>query len=150
MPQTSTETLSSRSLISALTDPSALKVIRGRFEGMAFETGLRGLVVELIDPQLLRVVLGPRLAPRWALGLEKLYKSMRERYPSQFPDIDQSWHRQRNYWHSLLRSARRAAEAADEEAEAASAASGAHGDVVERTQGVPVRPGFRRRRTAGP
>ena len=141
MTETAPEVFSSRALIEALTNPAALQGIRRCFGAAAFEDGLRGLVVELIDPQLLKVVLGPELAPKWAPGLEKLYSTMRERHPSHFPDIDQSWRRQRNYWHSLLRSAKGAAKLLDEEAEAASAAAGGHGDVVDRTQGAVRLPG---------
>ena len=91
---------SARGFISALTDPAALQKIRRQFQEMDPQRDLKPLVVEVIDPQLLRVVLGPALAPQWVPELEKVYSRIRERPPADFPDIDNVWQRQRAYWHA--------------------------------------------------
>ena len=99
--------LQSRDLIQALGKPRALRALRRRFQGMDPQRDLKPLVVEIIDPQLLRVALGPDLASRWAPGLEKVYATIRERHPARFNDIDEVWHRQREFWHGLLRGKKR-------------------------------------------
>ena len=135
MPDPAQVTLSSRSLISALTDPVSLQGLRTRFRGLDPVADIRPLVVELIDPQLLRVALGPELGPVWAPALEKIYGVMRDRHPAHFHDVHASWRRQRDYWYAVVRSGRKQAEAADEASAEASSSSGAHGGVVDRTQG---------------
>ena len=99
--------LRSRDMIHALGKPKALRALRRRFQGMDPQRDLKPLVVEIIDPQLLRVALGPDLASRWAPGLEKVYATIRERHPAHFDDIDEVWRRQREYWHALLRGKKR-------------------------------------------
>ena len=99
--------LQSRDLIQALGKPRALRALRRRFQGMDPQRDLKPLVVEIIDPQLLRVALGPDLAPRWAPGLEEVYATIRKRHPAHFDDIDEVWRRQREYWQALLRGKKR-------------------------------------------
>ena len=133
-------TLSSRTLISALTDPLALHGLRTHFGSVEPDVDrLRLLVVELIDPKLLRVALGPAVGPPWASNLQRVYDKMREAQPADFHDVDASWKRQRRYWQSILKSLRVGLQAVEEDAADASAASGAHGAVVERTVGRPER-----------
>ena len=132
------ESLSSRKLISALTDPLALHGLRGHFAGSEPDMGrLRPLVVELIDPKLLRVALGPDVGPVWASSLQRVYDAMREMQPTDFHDVDASWKRQRGYWRSILRSARQAMREAEEAEAEVSASAGAHGAVADVTVGAP-------------
>ena len=131
------ESLSSRTLISALTDPLSLHGLRRRFAGAQPDMGrLRPLVVELIDPKLLRVALGPKVGPPWASSLQRVYDAMREMQPADFHDVDASWKRQRGYWRSILRSARQTLQAGEEAEADQSAASGAHGAVADVTVGA--------------
>ena len=98
---------------------------------------LRPLVVELIDPKLLRVALGPEVGPVWASSLQHVYDAMREMQPTDFHDVDASWKRQRGYWRSILRSARQAMQETEEAEAEGSASAGAHGAVADVTVGAP-------------
>ena len=99
------------------------------------QADVRSLVLEVIDPQLLRVALGPDLGPVWVPSLERVYAEIRGRSPAHFHDVDASWRQQRNYWYSLLRSGRRTAAQIDEAEAEDSAAAGSHGVVADVTVG---------------
>ena len=62
---------------------------------------VRSLLVQAIDPLLLRVVLGADVARRWVPLLERYYAKARRRSPATFLDFDRVWEDQRRRWQPL-------------------------------------------------
>ena len=62
---------------------------------------VRSLLVQAIDPLLLRVVLGADVARRWVPLLERYYAKARRRSPATFLDFDRVWQDQRRRWQPL-------------------------------------------------
>ena len=140
---------SSRIFIAALTDADLRNRLRALFAGLSPSEGVRALVTEIIDPQLLRVVLGQDAAAVWTDQLESTYGRLRAVNPAHFHDVDATWLRQRNYWHALIRAGRAAGSGASTGGSAGGAAgsggsAGARRAAAPRraaSPAVPARPG---------
>lgn len=66
---------------------------------------VRLLLVQAIDPLLLRAVLGPELADSWVTPLERYYSDARRSSPATFLDFDRVWADQRARWQPLVEAA---------------------------------------------
>ena len=57
--------------------------------------GVKRLVLQAVDPELLEVVVGPRLAPAWVKPLRAQYARFKQAYPADWADVEEVWRKQR-------------------------------------------------------
>jgi len=62
--------------------------------------GVKRLVLQAVDPELLEVVVGPRLAPAWVKPLRAQYARFKQAYPADWVDVEEVWRKQRARWRS--------------------------------------------------
>ena len=72
--------------------------VRSEFERMDAADGLKRLVLQAVDPELLAAVVGPRLAPVWVEPLRAQYARFRQAYPADWVDVEKVWREQRARW----------------------------------------------------
>ena len=72
--------------------------VRSEFEGMDPAASLRRLVLQAVDPELLVVVVGPKLAPVWVVPLRAQYRRFQQAYPADWLDVEKVWREQRARW----------------------------------------------------
>ena len=60
--------------------------------------GLKRLVLQAVDPELLAAVVGPRLAPVWVEPLRAQYARFKQAYPADWVDVEKVWREQRARW----------------------------------------------------
>ena len=75
-----------------------LSRVRSEFERMDAGEGLKRLVLQAVDPELLAAVVGPRLAPAWVAPLRAQYARFRQAYPADWVDVEKVWREQRARW----------------------------------------------------
>ena len=75
-----------------------LSRVRSEFEGMDAADGLKRLVLQAVDPELLAAVVGPRLAPVWVDPLRAQYARFKQAYPADWVDVEKVWREQRARW----------------------------------------------------
>ena len=110
-----------------------LSRVRSEFERMDAADGLKRLVLQAVDPELLAAVVGPRLFPVWVKPLRAQYTRFKQAYPADWVDVEKVWWEQRTRWRR-------------EEEEAASASGGSQAAARE----YPARGGPRQGRAASP
>ena len=71
---------------------------RSDFERMDPNDGLKRLVRQAVDPELLETVVGPRLASTWVDPLRAQYARFKQAYPTDWQDVETTWRQQRNLW----------------------------------------------------
>ena len=108
-----------------------LSRVRSEFERMDAADGLKRLVLQAVDPELLAAVVGPRLFPVWVKPLRAQYARFKQVYPADWVDVEKVWWEQRTRWRR-------------EEEEAASASGGSQAAARE----YPARGGPRQGRAA--
>ena len=64
--------------------------------------GVKRLVLQAVDPELLEAVVGPRLAPAWVKPLRAQYARFKQAYPADWVDVEKVWRKQRARWRSKL------------------------------------------------
>ena len=79
---------------------SRLSRVRSEFERMDAGDGVKRLVLQAVDPELLEVVVGPRLAPAWVKPLRAQYAHFKQAYPADWVDVEEVWRTQRVRWWS--------------------------------------------------
>ena len=79
---------------------SRLSRVRSEFERMDARDGVKRLVLQAVDPELLEVVVGPRLAPAWVKPLRAQYARFKQAYPADWVDVEEVWRKQRARWRS--------------------------------------------------
>ena len=79
---------------------SRLSRVRSQFERMDAGDGVKRLVLQAVDPELLEVVVGPRLAPAWVKPLRAQYARFKQAYPADWVDVEEVWRKQRARWRS--------------------------------------------------
>ena len=79
---------------------SRLSQVRSEFERMNAGDGVKRLVLQAVDPELLEVVVGPRLAPAWVKPLRAQYARFKQAYPADWADVEEVWRKQRARWRS--------------------------------------------------
>ncbi len=79
---------------------SRLSRVRSEFERMDAGDGVKRLVLQAVDPELLEVVVGPRLAPAWVKPLRAQYARFKQAYPADWLDVEEVWRKQRARWRS--------------------------------------------------
>ena len=79
---------------------SRLSRVRSEFERMDAGDGVKRLVLQAVDPELLEVVVGPRLAPAWVKPLRAQYARFKQAYPADWVDVEEVWREQRARWRS--------------------------------------------------
>ena len=86
-------------LIGAVRD-SGERLARARsdFERMDPNDGLKRLVRQTVDPELLETVVGPRLASKWVDPLRAQYARFRQARPAEWEAVEKTWREQRNLW----------------------------------------------------
>lgn len=90
-------------LLSALlSGPQALDRQRARFRILSAAECVPRLVMQAIDPLLLKAILGPELAERWVPLLERYYADARRASPAIFRDVGAAWRLQRRRWLPLV------------------------------------------------
>ena len=57
--------------------------------------GVKRLVLQAVDPELLEAVVGPRLAPAWVKPLRAQYARFKQAYPADWVDVENVWRKQR-------------------------------------------------------
>ena len=62
--------------------------------------GVKRLVLQAVDPELVEVVVGPRLAPAWVKPLRAQYARFKQAYPADWVDVEKVWRQQRARWRS--------------------------------------------------
>ncbi len=77
--------------------PRLLRV-RSEFERMDAADGLKRLVLQAVDPELLAAVVGPRLSPVWVEPLRVQYARFKQAYPADWVDVEKVWREQRARW----------------------------------------------------
>lgn len=60
--------------------------------------GLKRLVLQAVDPELLTAVVGSRLVPVWVDPLRAQYRRFKQAYPADWVDIEKVWREQRARW----------------------------------------------------
>jgi len=63
---------------------------------------VKRLVPKAVDPELLKAVVGPRLASTWVEPLRAQYNRFKHAYPKDWVDIEKVWREQRARWRPLL------------------------------------------------
>ena len=79
---------------------SRLSRVRSEFEGMDAGEGVKRLVLQSVDPELLEAVVGPQLAPAWVKPLRAQYARFKQAYPADWVDVEKVWQEQRERWRS--------------------------------------------------
>ena len=79
---------------------SRLSRVRSQFERMDAGDGVKRLVLQAVDPELLEVVVGPRLTPAWVKPLRAQYARFKQAYPADWVDVEEVWRKQRARWRS--------------------------------------------------
>ena len=79
---------------------SRLSRVRSEFERMDAGEGVKRLVLQAVDPELLEAVVGPQLAPAWVKPLRAQYARFKQAYPADWVDIEKVWREQRERWRS--------------------------------------------------
>ncbi len=110
-----------------------LSRVRFEFERMDAAAGVKRLVLQAVDPELLAAVVGPRLVPVWVDPLRAQYARFKQAYPADWVDVEKVWREQRARWRRR-------------EGTAASAAAGSQAAA----RPYPARDGRRRGRAATP
>ena len=77
-----------------------LSRVRSEFERMDAGKGVKRLVLQTVDPELLEAVVGPRLAPAWVKPLRAQYARFKQAYPADWVDVEKGWREQRERWRS--------------------------------------------------
>ena len=86
-------------LIGAAHDGGArLSRVRSEFERLDAGDGLKRLVLQAVDPELLQAVVGPRLAPAWVEPLRANYARFKKAYPLDWVEVEKVWREQRSRW----------------------------------------------------
>jgi len=75
-----------------------LSRVRSEFERMDAVAGLKRLVLQAVDPELLAAVVGPRLSPAWVEPLRAQYARFKQAYPADWVDVEKVWREQRARW----------------------------------------------------
>ena len=79
---------------------SRLSRVRSEFERMDAGDGVKRLVLQAVDPELLEAVVGPQLAPAWVKPLRAQYARFKQAYPADWVDVEKVWRQQRARWWS--------------------------------------------------
>ena len=79
---------------------SRLSRVRSEFEQMDAGDGVKRLVQQAVDPELLEVVVGPQLAPAWVKPLRAQYARFKQAYPADWVEVEKVWRQQRARWWS--------------------------------------------------
>ena len=74
---------------------SRLSRVRSEFERMDAGDGVKRLVLQAVDPELVEVVVGPRLAPAWVKPLRAQYARFKQAYPADWVDVEKVRRQQR-------------------------------------------------------
>ena len=74
---------------------SRLSRVRSEFERMDAGEGVRRLVLQAVDPELVEAAVGPRLAPAWVKPLRAQYARFKQAYPDDWVDVEKVWREQR-------------------------------------------------------
>ena len=77
-----------------------LSRVRSEFERMDAGKGLKRLVLQAVDPELLEAVVGPQLAPAWVKPLRAQYARFKQAHPADWMDVEKAWREQRARWRS--------------------------------------------------
>ena len=77
-----------------------LSRVRSEFERMDAGDGVKRLVLQAVDPELLEAVVGPHLAPAWVKPLRAQYARFKQAYPADWADVEKGWQEQRERWQS--------------------------------------------------
>ncbi|MCY4120339.1 MAG: relaxase/mobilization nuclease domain-containing protein, partial [Acidobacteria bacterium] len=77
-----------------------LSRVRSEFERMDAGKGVKRLVLQVVDPELLEAVVGPQLAPAWVKPLRAQYARFKQAYPADWVDVEKGWRKQRERWRS--------------------------------------------------
>ena len=85
---------------------SRLSRVRSEFERMDAGKGVKRLVLQAVDPELLEAVVGPQLAPAWVKPLRAQYARFKQVYPADWVDVEEVWRKQRARWQSKAASHR--------------------------------------------
>lgn len=72
--------------------------VRSEIAGMNPAAGLRRLVLQAVDPELLEAVVGPDLVPAWVAPLRAQYVRFQRAYPADWVDVEKVWRQQRARW----------------------------------------------------
>ena len=80
---------------------SRLSRVRSEFERMDATAGVKRLVLKAVDPELLKAVVGPRLASTWVEPLRAQYSRFKQAYPKDWVDVEKVWREQRARWRPL-------------------------------------------------
>ena len=88
-------------VLAILAGDAEVRRYRAMFRVATPHQHVRSLLVQAIDPLLLRVVLGVDVARRWVPLLERYYAKARRRSPATFLDFDRVWEDQRRRWQPL-------------------------------------------------
>ena len=72
--------------------------VRSEIAGMDPAAGLRRLVLQAVDPELLEAVVGPDLVPAWVAPLRAQYVRFQRAYPADWVDVEKVWRQQRARW----------------------------------------------------
>ena len=72
--------------------------VRSEFERMDAADGVKRLVLQAVDPELLEAVVGPRLASTWVEPLRAAYGRFKQAYPADWREVEKVWREQRNRW----------------------------------------------------
>lgn len=71
---------------------------RSDFERLDARAGVRRLMMQAVDPELLAAVVGPRLAPVWVDPLRVWYAGFKQDHPADWVDVEKVWREQRARW----------------------------------------------------
>ncbi|MYD86144.1 MAG: hypothetical protein F4Y14_08150 [Acidobacteria bacterium] len=71
---------------------------RSDFERLDAGVGLRRLMLQAVDPELVAAVVGPRLAPVWVDPLRAQYARFKQEHPADWVDVEKVWREQRPRW----------------------------------------------------
>ena len=86
-------------LVGAAHDGGArLSRVRSEFERLDAGDGLKRLVLQAVDPELLAAVVGPGLAPAWVEPLRANYARFKKAYPLDWVEVEKVWREQRSRW----------------------------------------------------
>lgn len=77
---------------------SRLARARSDFGRLDARAGLRRLVMQAVDPELLAAVVGRRLAPLWVDPLRVQYARFKQEHPADWVDVEKVWREQRPRW----------------------------------------------------
>ena len=65
-----------------------LSRVRSEFERLDAGDGVKRLVLQAVDPELLEAVVGPQLAPAWVKPLRAQYARFKQAYPTDWVDVE--------------------------------------------------------------